>query len=63
MSINQFTKFFNGSISPVNFLSKARENLSGFVTVKLNKDIFFIFEIKIDRTIGNPCFLCNLRNR
>jgi hypothetical protein len=63
MSINQFTKFFNGRIGAVNFLSEAGENLSGFIAVKLNQDIFFIFEIKIDRTIGNPRFLCNLRNR
>jgi hypothetical protein len=61
--MNQVAKFINSSIRSINFLSEAGENLSGFIAEKLNQDIFFIFEIKIDRTIGNPCFLCNLRNR
>jgi len=61
--MNQVAKFINSSICSVNFLSEAGENLSGFITEKLNQDIFFIFEIKIDRTIGNPRFPCNLRNR
>jgi len=61
--MNQVAKFINGSIRSVDFLSEAGENLSGFITVKLNQDIFFIFEIKIDRTIGNPRFPCNLGNR
>jgi len=61
--MNQVAKFIYSSICPVNFLSEAGENLSGFITEKLNQDIFFIFEVKIDRTIGNPCFPRNLRNR
>jgi hypothetical protein len=63
MSMNQVPKFIHGRVSSVNFLSKTAENLSGFVTEKLHQDIFFIFEIKINRTIGDPGFLCNLRNR
>jgi len=63
MSANQVTKFIYGRICSVNFLSEAGKNLSGFVTEKLDQDIFFIFEVQIDRTIGNPSFLCNLRNR
>jgi hypothetical protein len=62
MSMNQVAKFIDSSICSVNFLSEAGENLSGFITEKLNQDIFFIFEIKIDGTIGDPRFLGNLRN-
>jgi hypothetical protein len=62
MSTNQAAKFINSRIRSVNFLSEAGENLSGFITEKLNQDIFFIFEIKIDGTIGDPRFLGNLRN-
>jgi len=61
--MNQVAKFINSSICSVNFLSEAGENLSGFITEKLNQDIFFVFEIQIDRTVGNPRFPCNLRNR
>jgi hypothetical protein len=58
--MNQVPKFIDSSICSVNFLFEAGENLSGFITEKLNQDIFFIFEIKIDRTIGNPRLPCNL---
>lgn len=61
--MNQVAKFIDSSICSVNFLSEAGENLSGFITEKLNQDIFFVFEIEIDRTVGNPRFPCNLRNR
>lgn len=61
--MNQVAKFINSSICSVNFLSEAGENLSGFITEKLNQDIFFVFEIQIDRTVGNPRFPRNLRNR
>ncbi len=63
MSMNQVAKFINSSIRSAYFLSEAGENLSGLITEKLDQDILFIFEIKIDRTIGNPRFLSNLRNR
>jgi len=63
MPMNQVAKFIDSSICSVNFLSEAGENLSGFITEKLNQDIFFVFEIQIDRTIGNSRFPCNLRNR
>jgi hypothetical protein len=63
MSMNQVTKFIYSGICLVNFLSEAGKNLSGLVTEKLNQDIFFIFKIQIDRTIGNPRFPCNLGNR
>jgi hypothetical protein len=61
--MNQVAKFIDSSICSVNFLSEAGENLSGFITEKLNQNIFFVFEIEIDRTVGNTRFPCNLRNR
>ena len=60
---DQIPEFIYSCICFVNFLSKAGKDLSGFITEKLNQNIFFIFEIKIDRTIGNTRFSGNLRNR
>jgi hypothetical protein len=61
--MNQVPKFIYRIICAIDFLSESGENLSGFVIEKLNQDIFFIFKIKINRTIGNSRFPCNLRNR
>ena len=62
MSTNKIAKFINGIVGSVNFLSEASKNLSGFIAEKLNQNIIFVFEIKIDRAVSDPCFPGNLRN-
>ena len=63
MPSDQVAKFFDGSIRTVNLFSETGKSLSGFITEELNQDIFFILEIKINSTICNPGFLCDLGNR
>jgi hypothetical protein len=62
MSTNKIAKFINGIVGSVNFLSEASKNLSGFIAEKLNQNIIFVFEIKIDRAVSDPGFPGNLRN-
>lgn len=63
MSPNQVAKFIHSGVRTVDLFSEAAKSLSGFITEKLNQDIFFIFEIKINGTVRNPGFLCDLGNR
>jgi hypothetical protein len=62
MSTNKIAKLINGIVRSVNFLPEASKNLSGLVAEKLNQDIIFVFEIKIDRAVSDPCFSGDLRN-
>jgi hypothetical protein len=59
----QIAKFIDSGIRTVNLLSETGKYLSGFITEELNQDILFIFEIKINGTIGNTGLLCDLGNR
>jgi hypothetical protein len=63
MPPNQISKFINSGIRAVDVFSEASKSLSGFITEKLNQDIFFILEIKINGTIGDPGFPGDLGNR
>jgi len=54
--MNQVPEFIYSSICSVHFLSEAGENLSGFITEKLNQDIVLVFEVQIDGPIGHTGF-------
>lgn len=62
MSPNKISKFINSIVRFIDRFPEAGKNLPGFITEKLNQDIVFILEIKVDGPIGNPGFFCNLRN-
>jgi len=63
MPVYQIPQFVDGIIGPVNIFLEATKDLFGFIVEKVDQNIIFIFEIKIDCPIGNPGFFCDLRNR
>ncbi len=63
MPPDQVVKFFHGSVRTINLVPETGKSLSGFITEKLNQDIFFISKIKINGAIGDAGFLCDLGNR
>jgi hypothetical protein len=59
---NQNSEFVNGTVGPIDILAKALKNLLGLVIEKLNQNVVFVFEIEINRTVGDTGFFSNLRN-
>ena len=62
MSSDQVSKLINGIFGLVHLLSESPENLLGLVIEKLNQNIIFVFEIKIDGAVGYAGFFSNLGN-
>jgi len=62
MSSNQIAEFIDSVIDLIHFFSETSKNLFGFVIEKLNQNIIFVFEIKIDGAVGNAGFFSNLGN-
>jgi len=47
------SKLFNGAIGAIDIISESFKYLFCFVAEKLDKDVIFVFEIKIDCSISN----------
>jgi len=62
MSPDQVSKLINGIFGLIHFFSETPENLLGLVIEKLNQNIIFVFEIKIDGAVGHAGFFSNLGN-
>lgn len=60
MPSHKIVKLFPGIVRLVNLLPEQSKHLFCLVAEKLDKDIIFIFEIEIYRTVGNTGLLCNL---
>ena len=62
VSPDQVLKLINGTFGLIHLFSETPENLLGLVIEKLNQNIIFVFEIKIDGSISHTGFLGNLGN-
>jgi hypothetical protein len=62
MTTNKIPQFVQAVVGLVNSGPEAIKNLFGSVVKKMNQDIVFVLEIKIDGTIGHPGFPGNLCN-
>jgi hypothetical protein len=62
MSPNKATKFVQAVIGLVDGRPESIEHLFGSVVEKLDQNIVFIFEIKIDGTIRHTCLSGDLGN-
>jgi len=61
MASNQIPKLINRGIGPVHFLSKCVKYLLCLMAEKMDKDIIFVFKIKVHGAVGNPGLPGDLR--
>ncbi len=61
MAPNKIAQLINGCLRMVDFFAKVGKNLPCFIIEKMDQDVIFIFEVKINSPIGNPRGPCNLR--
>jgi hypothetical protein len=60
---NQIAQFADGRLGTIDLLAEALKNLLGLVAEELNQDIVLVFEIEIDRSVGDPRLTGDLGDR
>jgi hypothetical protein len=60
---NQVAQFVYGVVRHIDLFSELGKHLGGLIFKKLHQDIVFVFEIQVNRSVGDTRFTGNLGNR
>jgi hypothetical protein len=62
MPPDEIAQFIQTVVRFFNLSSEPNKHLLGSVAEKMHQNVIFIFEIKIDGTVGHPCLFGDLGN-